>query len=99
MAYGLELFDQHGHLVFSTESIAYMVLDRFAVAANGTSSTSYPVATGWEITTQVQMVNNPPDDQEAYAPEVTVSGTNVTVAPFTGKTSEETIVIVLARDI
>jgi len=98
MAHGLQLFDAHGDIIFSTDDITWLQVDQFEVAANGTASYNYPEISGMTIITQIQMVNDAPDDQEAYAPEVTVSGTTVSVAPYSGKSSEQVIVMVLAQD-
>ena len=98
MSHGLEIFDEHGHLVFSTLDITWMQIDQFDVAANASASHDYPEVAGMTIITQLQMVNDPPASQEAYAPEVIVSGTTVSVAPYTSKTSERVIIMVLAQD-
>jgi hypothetical protein len=50
------------------------------------------------IITQIQMVDDSPTNQEAYAPQVSISGTTVSIAPYSGKTSEKVIVFVLAQD-
>lgn len=98
MAYGLQVFDEHGHLSFSTEDITWMQIDQFVVNANQTVSNNYPIISGMTIITQMQLINDVPDNQEGYAPEVTVSGTTVTVAPYSGQTSEQVIIMVLAQD-
>ena len=98
MSYGLNIYKSDVTLGFSTLDITWMPIDQFEVAANGTVSNNYPIATGMTISTQIQMVNDPPGSQEAYAPEVTVSGTTVSVAPYSGKTSEKVVIMVLAQD-
>jgi hypothetical protein len=98
MSYGLNIYKSDGSLSFSTLDIVWMQIDQFTVAANASVSNSYPVTTGMTVIAQQQMVNDPPSSQEAYAPNVTVSGTTVSVAPFSGKTSEQTIIMVLAQD-
>lgn len=98
MAYGISIYKADGSLAFSSADVTWMQIDQFTVAADGTASNDYPVMSGMTVITQVQMVNDPPDDQEAYAPEVVVTGTTVDVAPFSGLTSEEAIILVLAQD-
>jgi len=50
------------------------------------------------IIAQRQLVNVPPSSQEDYAPNVTVSGTTVSVAPQSGLSSSQCIIHVLAQD-
>ena len=97
MSHGLQVFDDHGHLAFSTLDVTWMQIDQFTVAANASVSTTYPVVSGMTVIAQQQMINDPPSSQEAYAPKVVVLGTTVSVAPFSGKTSEQTIIMVLAQ--
>lgn len=98
MSYGLSVFKSNGSLVFSSADVAWMQLDKFIVNANATVSNTYSVASGMTIITQIQMVDDAPTNQEAYAPQVSISGTTVSIAPYSGKTSEKVIVFVLAQD-
>jgi len=98
MAYGLNIFKTNGSVVFSSADVAWMQLDKFVVNANATVSNNYPVASGFTIIAQIQMVNDSPTNQEAYAPQVSISGTTVTISPFSGLSSEQVIVFVLAQD-
>jgi hypothetical protein len=98
MSYGLSVFKSNGSLVFSSADVAWMQLDKFIVNANASVSNTYSVASGMTIITQIQMVNDSPTNQEAYAPQVSISGTTVSIAPYSGKTSEKVIVFVLAQD-
>lgn len=98
MSHGINVYKADGTLGFSTLDITWMQIDQFTVAANASVSNSYPEIAGMTIITQMQMINDPPASQEAYAPEVIVSGTNVSVVPYTGKTSEQVIIMVLAQD-
>jgi hypothetical protein len=50
------------------------------------------------IIAQRQLVNVPPGSQEDYVPNVTISGTSVTVSPQSGLPSSACIVHILARD-
>ena len=99
MAYGIEIFRADETLSFSSADVVWMQVDQFSVAANTTVTKTYPDTTGLTLMAQYQMVDAPPASQEAYAPEVTISGTSVTVAPFSGLSSEPTIILVLAQDI
>ena len=98
MSYGLNLYNSDGSLGFSTADVTWMQIDQFTVAANASVSNSYPEVAGMTVITQVQMVKDPPESQEAYAPNVTIGATSVSVAPYSGKTSEETVIMVLAQD-
>ena len=98
MSYGLNIYKSDGSLGFSTTDIVWMQIDQFTVAANASVSNTYPEVSGMTVIAQVQMINDPPESLEAYAPEVIVSGTTVSVAPYTSKTSEQVIIMVLAQD-
>jgi hypothetical protein len=98
MSYGLSVFKSNGSLVFYSADVAWMQLDKFIVNANASVSNTYSVASGMTIITQIQMVDDSPTNQEAYAPQVSISGTTVSIAPYSGKTSEKVIVFVLAQD-
>ncbi len=98
MAYGLEIYKSNGTLAFSSADTNWMQIDNFTVAANATVVKSYPDTTGFTLMVQKQMVDQPPGSQEHYAPEVTISGTTVTIAPYSGLSSEECLCLVLAQD-
>jgi len=98
MSYGINVYKAEGTLGFSTLDVTWMQIDQFTVAANASVSNTYPEISGMTIIAQMQMINDPPASQEAYAPEVIVSGTTVSVAPYTSKTSEQVIIMVLAQD-
>jgi len=98
VSYGLSVFKASGSLGFSTADITWQFLDQFTVAANASVSENYSVASGMTIIAQRQLFNSPPDAQEDFVPNVSISGTTVSVAPQSGKSSAQCIVIVLARD-
>jgi len=98
MSYGLSIFKADGSLGFSTADITWQFLDQFVVSANTSFSHNYTEASGLEIIVQRQLYNAPPNSQEDYVPNVTVSGTTVSVAPQSGLSSSKCLVIVLARD-
>ncbi len=98
MSYGLSVFKADGTLGFSTADVTWQTLDQFTVAANASVSNSYSIATGMTIIAMRQLVNVPPSSQEDYAPDVTISGTTVSVAPQTGLASSQCIIVVLAQD-
>jgi hypothetical protein len=98
VSYGLNVYKADGSLGFSTLDIVWMQIDQFTVAANASVANTYPEVSGMTVIAQMQMINDPPASQEAYAPEVIVSGTTVSVAPYTSKTSEQVIIMVLAQD-
>lgn len=98
MAYGLSVFKTNGSLGFSTADITWQTLDQFTVAANASVSNTYNEASGMTIIAQRQLVNVPPSSQEDYAPNVTISGTTVSVAPQSGLSSSQCIIHVLAQD-
>jgi len=98
VSYGLSVFKASGSLGFSTADITWQFLDQFTVNANASVSENYSVASGMTIIAQRQLFNSPPDAQEDFVPNVSISGTTVSVAPQSGKSSAQCIVIVLARD-
>ena len=98
MSYGLSVFKADGSLGFSTTDITWQTLDQFIVAANSSTSNSYPEASGMTIIAQRQLVNVPPNSQEDYIPNVAISGTTVSVAPQSGLSSSQCIIHVLAQD-
>ena len=98
MSYGLSVFKADGSLGFSTADVTWQTLDQFTVAANASVSNTYNEASGLTIIAQRQLVNVPPNSQEDFVPNVTVSGTTVSVAPQSGLSSSQCIVHVLAQD-
>tara|TARA_X000001036_G_C20577124_1_gene765143 strand:- start:42 stop:341 length:300 start_codon:yes stop_codon:yes gene_type:complete len=98
MSYGLSIFKADGSLGFSTADITWQTLDQFTVAANASVSNTYNEASGMDIIVQRQLVNVPPNSQEDYVPNVSVSGTTVSVAPQSGLSSSQCIIHVLTRD-
>jgi len=99
MAFGLEVFKASGGTGFSTADVTWQTLDQFTVPANATVSNTYSDASGLTIIAQRQMVNVPPSSQEDYVPNISISGTTVTVSPQSGLSSSQCIVHVLAQDI
>ena len=98
MSYGLSIFKADGSLGFSTADITWQTLDQFTVAANASASNTYNEASGMDIIVQRQLVNVPPNSQEDYVPNVSISGTTVSVSPQSGLSSSQCIVHVLTRD-
>jgi len=98
MSYGLSVFKSNGSVGFSTADVTWQTLDQFTVSANATVSNTYSEASGMTIIAQRQLVNVPPNSQEDYVPNVTISGTTVTVSPQSGVSSSQCIVHVLAQD-
>lgn len=98
MSYGLSVFKTDGSLGFSTADITWQTLDQFTVAANASVSNTYNEASGMDIIVQRQLVNVPPNSQEDYVPNITISGTTVSVAPQSGLSSSQCIIHVLTRD-
>ncbi len=98
MSYGLSIFKADGSLGFSTADITWQTLDQFTVNANASVSNTYNEASGMDIIVQRQLVNVPPNSQEDYVPNVSVSGTTVSVAPQSGLSSSQCIIHVLTRD-
>ena len=98
MSYGLSIFKADGSLGFSTADITWQTLDQFTVAANASVSNTYNEASGMDIIVQRQLVNVPPNSQEDFVPNVSISGTTVSVAPQSGLSSSQCIIHVLTRD-
>jgi len=98
MSYGLSVFKTDGSLGFSTADVTWQTLDQFTVAANASVSNSYSEASGMTIIAQRQLVNVPPNSQEDFVPNVSISGTTVSVAPQSGLSSSQCIIHVLAQD-
>ena len=98
MSYGISIFKADGSLGFSTADITWQFLDQFVVSANTSFSHNYTEASGLEIIVQRQLYDAPPNSQEDYVPNATVSGTTVSISPQSGLSSSKCLVIVLARD-
>ena len=98
MAYGLNVYKTSGGVGFSSADVTWQTLDQFTVNANATVSNTYSVASGMTIIAQRQLVNVPPNSQEDYVPNISISGTTVTVSPQSGLSSSKCIVHVLAQD-
>ena len=98
MSYGLSIFKSDGSLGFSTADITWQTIAQFTVAANATVANTYSEIAGMTVIAQRQLVNVPPDAQEDYVPNVTISGTTVSVAPQSGKSSSQCIIHVLTQD-
>ena len=98
MAHGLNVYKADGSLGFSTADVTWQTLDQFTVASNATVANTYSEAAGMTVIAQRQLVNVPPSSQEDYAPNVTISGTTVTVAPQSGLSSSQCIIHVLVQD-
>jgi hypothetical protein len=98
MSYGLSIFKSDGSVGFSTADITWQTLDQFTVNANASVSNTYNEASGMDIIVQRQLVNVPPNSQEDYVPNVSVSGTTVSVSPQSGLSSSQCIIHVLTRD-
>jgi len=98
MSYGLSIYKSDGSLGFSTADITWQTLDQFTVAANASVNNTYNEASGFTIMAQRQLVNVPPDAQEDYVPDVSISGNTVSVSPQSGLSSSQCIIHVLAQD-
>ena len=107
MAFGLQVNRAvDGVNVYDTSTITFLQVDQYEVAANATDTRSYTFLEGFRVFVQQQMVGVPPDAQEAYAPEITApspavvvpsGGATITVAPFSGQTSERVIITILVQ--
>jgi hypothetical protein len=100
VSYGLNVYRSDGTLGFSTADITWQTVAQFTVAANATVSNTYSEAAGMNIIAQRQLVNVPPNSQEDYIPNVTVSNNSqtITVSPQSGLSSSQCIIHVLAQD-
>tara|TARA_R110002074_G_C12457027_1_gene659095 strand:+ start:437 stop:742 length:306 start_codon:yes stop_codon:yes gene_type:complete len=100
MAYGLSVFKTDGSIGFSTADITWQTVAQFTVAANATIANTYSEIAGMAVIAQRQLVNVPPNSQEDYAPNVTISNNSqtITVAPQSGLSSSQCIIHVLAQD-
>lgn len=79
MSYGLNLYNEAGTVIFSTDWSAWNYIDSYVVPAGTTISRSYPVlATLTESIAQRSFLNVPPNNQEAYICSVSRSGTTIT---------------------
>ena len=97
MAYAFQVFNDTGDLIYSTDSVTWMQIDSFAVLANEIVEVDYPELSGWTIKVYMDLLDQPPDAQEHYAPIPSISGTTVTIAPQTGLPSFAARVIVIAK--
>lgn len=98
MSYGFEVYNSAGTLVYSTNSVTWMQVDSFYVGAGQTITKSYPEFEGWTLQAFIELIDQPPDSQEHYAPISNIAGTSVTIAPQYGVTSFAARVIILAQD-
>ena len=100
MSYGLSVFKADGSLGFSTADVTWQTVAQFTVAANASVSNTYSEAAGMTVIAQRQLVNVPPNSQEDFVPNVTVSNNSqtISVAPQSGKSSSQCIIHVLAQD-
>jgi len=103
MSQGLEVYNENGDITYSTGDISWNMVDKFIVLANETITKKYNYLDGYTLLVQIQMINDPPFHDEAWAPKVliedTTTGTDtkVTVRPRNNKTSDEVLVMVLAK--
>jgi hypothetical protein len=100
VSYGLSVFKADGSLGFSTSDVTWQTVAQFTVAANATVANTYSEIAGMTVIAQRQLVNVPPNAQEDYVPNVTVSNNSqtITVAPQSGLASSQCIIHVLAQD-
>jgi hypothetical protein len=98
MAYGFEVYNSDGTLVYSTDSITWMQVDSFYVNAGQTITNNYPEFSGWTLKTFIELIDQSPSNQEHYSPISTISGTSVTVGPQSGLASFPARVIILAQN-
>ena len=97
MADGIQVNNSSGNTIFDSSSITWLQVDQFTVAANATVTNNYSTLSGFNVIAQQQMINTPPGNQEAFAPKISITGTSITVAPYSGQSSVSVIVIVLAQ--
>ena len=97
MADGLQVNNSAGNTIFDSSSITWLQVDQFTVAANTTVTKNYSTLSGFNVIAQQQMVGVPANNQESFAPKISVTGTSVTVAPYSGQSSVRVIVLVLAQ--
>lgn len=79
MTFGLNVMNEVGGLIYSSDDVTWNQVDFFKVNADSTVSNSYTALSGREVLTVQMFIDPPPTDQKATAPSVTVSGTTVTV--------------------
>lgn len=101
MALGLQVRDSSGVTTFDTTSATWLQVDQFTVAANATVENTYSSLAGFNLIAQQQMIGTPANDQESYAPKITIgtvsNQASITVTPHSGQSSVSVIVIVLAQ--
>jgi hypothetical protein len=90
--------DSTGTPVFTTNDIAWVVLDKFYVSGGVTVTKDYPDFSDWNIRTFIMYREDPPPESEPRAPVVTIDGTRVTVGPDGSGTAENMDVLVIARN-
>ena len=94
---GLQVRNAAGDTIFDSSSVTWLQVDQFTVAANATVTNNYTTLAGFNVIAQQQMVGVPANNQESFAPKISITGTSVTVAPYSGQSSVSVIVLVLAQ--
>ena len=99
MAYGLQINKADGSNIYDSSAVTWLQVGQFEFAANESRVITWSpqIPSNFELMTQVQMVDVPPDDQEGFIPDVDLNFLRLDVAPFSGQTSVRVIVIVLAK--
>lgn len=95
MAYGLEVRNTSGTVIFDSSSVTWIQIGFFTTTTSGGSAV-YPGAEEFsEIITQVWFINTPPDDQEAYSHTITITtnANDVTVSAASGNQIQGVLVL------
>ena len=80
--YGLEIKDEYGDVIYSTRNATWLLLDNFILGKAGFYEKDYSHLTEFkQVSVQMQMLENAPDNQEGYAPDITINGMYVKISP------------------
>jgi hypothetical protein len=77
---GVKMFSAAGDLDYSSTDATWNQVDFFSVAANGSTTKTYPVLSGRTVLTLQVQINAPPLTRKATSHTISASGTSVSVS-------------------
>ena len=96
MAYGMEVKDSAGAIIFDSSTVTWIQVGFFTVTSGDTTTRVFPGAEQFsEIKTQQWFINTPPDNQEAFSHVLSIAtnANNVTVTPSVGNQTQGVLVL------
>jgi hypothetical protein len=99
MAYGLEIYDQYGSVVYSSADVTWNQVDYFTVPALPSPQyveKVYPVIVGKEVLVLQLLIDAPPTNRRAKAHTIQKETGNIGTVTVSGG-SENALILVLMR--